>query len=382
MKQYKFLFTCAMVAAVVLCHGALVCAATVELPVGLNGPFTSSVYWSGVGLADGDDFDVEDAFGFGFDDAYDGFWKLAVDGTDYEPAADADLVSTEYGKTVTGSTVAMSGMNVTQQYTAFCFSPTLRVWITVENPTGSAITVPIIVSGDLGSDDDTTVEATSSGDATFDASDRWLVTDGDPDDPVNTFVFFGPGSPAETPTAATISNDEEIDVDFDITVPAQSTRYLLFFSQLSATVGDASTGAAVFNSNGTVNSAAFLSGLTTAQLADTLNWDGPTSSAAPPACGCYGDSVSSIDLPASITGMDAAWEDIGDGCDDDEPYFSVDDAAAFGFDDAYDDFWIVVVDGENYSPGCAGTVTALGECKTISGAMQTLSGLNVTQQYT
>ncbi|MBW1818335.1 MAG: IPTL-CTERM sorting domain-containing protein [Deltaproteobacteria bacterium] len=274
MKQYKFLFTCAMVAAVVLCHGALVCAATVELPVGLNGPFTSSVYWSGVGLADGDDFDVEDAFGFGFDDAYDGFWKLAVDGTDYEPAADADLVSTEYGKTVTGSTVAMSGMNVTQQYTAFCFSPTLRVWITVENPTGSAITVPIIVSGDLGSDDDTTVEATSSGDATFDASDRWLVTDGDPDDPVNTFVFFGLGSPAAMPTAAELANDDEIDVDFQVTVPAHSTRYLLFFSQVSRTVGDAIGGVSEFNSLPALEEAGLLCGLNRGELKDALNWNG------------------------------------------------------------------------------------------------------------
>jgi hypothetical protein len=61
----------------------------------------------------------------------------------------------------------MSGLAVTVQYLASTASPTLRMRVTVQNPTAAAIDADLKLASNLGSDSLTGVRGTRSGDTTF-----------------------------------------------------------------------------------------------------------------------------------------------------------------------------------------------------------------------
>ncbi|MEA5511297.1 PEP-CTERM sorting domain-containing protein [Crocosphaera sp. UHCC 0190] len=64
------------------------------------------------------------------------------------------------------------------------------------NTTGSSQGVEVLYGGELGSDSNTIIEATSSGDAVFQQADRWFISSdqGAETDPILTFVRYGMGS--------------------------------------------------------------------------------------------------------------------------------------------------------------------------------------------
>jgi hypothetical protein len=143
----------------------------------------------------------------------------------------------------------------------------------------------------VGSDANTTVEGSSSGDTTFTTADRWVVTSaGNPldTDVVNTFVVGGPGSPVSARLTALLTafsdgtGTQGVTTTYSITVPAGETRYLLFFNQIHVTAAEALTAAAVFNDNPLLTSD-FMAGIVDAQLAQIVNWD----FAAPAASGTF-----------------------------------------------------------------------------------------------
>lgn len=68
----------------------------------------------------------------------------------------------------------MSGLDVTLQYH---FSDTIeagRILASFANPTGSPISVQVDIPNNFGSDGNTTIVTTSSGDTTFDTADGWV----------------------------------------------------------------------------------------------------------------------------------------------------------------------------------------------------------------
>jgi len=217
-------------------------------------------------------------------DAFDDALQVVVDGAAFDDADDTgDLVTDGTGEALSLGPEAMSGLNVSLEWKALSAVAKIRTFVTFENPTGSDIAVPISWESNSGSDEDTGVRGSSSGDAAFGTDDRWLVTSDDPttpSDPVNTFVLFGPGSPAVTPTSVSqnldsCTDDEGVIVGYDVTVPAGETRYLLFFNQLSQTNEDALADApSQFDTNPTIDSD-LLSGLDPATLPAVLNWDIP-----------------------------------------------------------------------------------------------------------
>jgi hypothetical protein len=247
---------------------------TLTLPVSIAGG--GPTWWDAIGSVN---FTVDDAI-LGLPkvryDAYDDFWAVTVDGNAYAPTG-ATMTPAESGTTIVGDVMALSGLNVTQRYTALADSPTIRVLLSLTNPTGAPISSTIVVGGNLGSDTDTTIEATSSGDTTFSEADRWLITsDGvTASDPVNTFVFFGPGA-ANTPTVATIVTDQ-ITVTFAVTVPAGATQNLLFFGRLAETASDAEASVTAFDAVSTAEAAGFLAGLSATDRTATVNWSLPGS---------------------------------------------------------------------------------------------------------
>ena len=81
------------------------------------------------------------------------------------------------GNTVNFAPVSIAGLNVSQQFYVASASGTMRVFLTLTNPTGSPITVPVDYDMNSGADGGTVVKLTSSGDATFTATDRWIVTE-------------------------------------------------------------------------------------------------------------------------------------------------------------------------------------------------------------
>ncbi|PWG73305.1 hypothetical protein DF186_23755, partial [Enterococcus hirae] len=71
--------------------------------------------------------------------------------------------------------------------------PLLRIYLSLENPTGAPIDVEIEQGSDLGSDSATVIEADDTGDSLLTAADKWVLTsDAAPfDDPLISNTFFG-----------------------------------------------------------------------------------------------------------------------------------------------------------------------------------------------
>ncbi|MFL5331529.1 MAG: hypothetical protein ACJ8C4_21780 [Gemmataceae bacterium] len=212
----------------------------------------------------------------GKSDAYDGAFCMGVNGTQFaDPDGTVDLT----GTTVTSDVVTLSGLDVTVEYFFDSNSATIRALYTYSNPSGADISATVVWGNNLGSDSGTVLDQTSSGDATLDATDRWLVTsDGATNnDPINTWVRYGPGTvlqPSSTLQTPAPNNGLYTE-QFDITVPAGQTRRLMFFGQLhnDDDPTNAVSDAAVFDENATIANAGLLSGLSSGTLAEVLNWD-------------------------------------------------------------------------------------------------------------
>ncbi|MBW4546944.1 MAG: DUF4347 domain-containing protein [Symplocastrum torsivum CPER-KK1] len=211
---------------------------------------------------------IEEATLGGQDDAFDDALRIEIDGEAFAPPTDG----TATGQTFTSSTVVMSGLNVTAQYYADPNQPVLRQFVSLENPTDNPITITYRLSSNVGSDGETTVQATSSGDTSFTTSDRWVITDDSPTgaDPTNTFVLSLPNGLAPNFVSQTDPSDDIL-AEFTVTIPANSTRSLLFFNALSDTSATAQANVSIFDDMAALQASTLLDGLTSEQLANTLN---------------------------------------------------------------------------------------------------------------
>ncbi len=214
----------------------------------------------------------------GDSDAYDRAWNTAVNTTGVMSDGTGDLT----GNTYTAASQNISGLNVTYQLFFSEDTQCNRLVLFFDNTTGSPISETVRIETEFGSDYDTQVDGTSSGNTTFTTADRWLVTsDGEPGgDPVNTTVFYGTGSPLATPTSVSLEGcgTEGFSVTYDITVPRGTSRCLMLFACLGDFTGTANTisgalaAAPLFDSNDTIPGD-LLSGLSTDQLKECVNWD-------------------------------------------------------------------------------------------------------------
>ncbi len=211
-------------------------------------------------------------------DAFDFVGEVRVNGVALNGAG------TFSGQTASYPLAVIAGLTVTPQFFVAPSSATVRQFVTFQNPTAAAITVPVVVSNNPGSDAGTQIVTTSNGNVTFETADRWVITDDANlagDDPTVTTVLFGPGAPTATPTTVTdpvAGIGGSFDVTYSLTVPAGQTRSLLFFYQINTTSTHAISDAQVVSGGGTfwaTNPVAgndLLAGLTDAQLATVANW--------------------------------------------------------------------------------------------------------------
>ncbi|MEO1148715.1 MAG: DUF4347 domain-containing protein [Cyanobacteria bacterium J06638_22] len=235
-------------------------------------------------------------------DAYDNGLVFFINDEVYAPSNTADLT----GTTLTTSTVELSDLNVTVQYYADPNTPVLRSFVTLENPTDEVITITFTVATNIGSDDETVVVDSSSGDNTFGLDDAWVITSDDPtdpSDPVITHVRYGPGASVTTQAISLLVFDnadpDGVLAAYSVTIPALSTQSLLFFDELSPTVTDASTGAALYDSVATLEATTLLDGLADEQLASIVNWSfevAPTVTEAVTVTATENDAAFSVDL--------------------------------------------------------------------------------------
>lgn len=235
---------------------------------------------------------ISDATSPGNDsDAYDNAWNIYVNGTILDAGNIVDLT----GTTVTAGPVAMSGLNVTVEYFFSTTAAVGRIRPIFQNPTGSPITVTVQVPVNYGSDSSTVYEATSSGDTTVTTADRWVVSSQSGSGEFNTLVWYGPGTPAVTPSSYTTSvfncsDPDGLGASFSVTIPAGATRSLVFFAGLGAitsttdSLPGAISAAATFDGPLASLPAEWLTGMDGTDISEALNWEpgvappmGPTS---------------------------------------------------------------------------------------------------------
>jgi len=139
----------------------------------------------------------------------------------------------------------MSGLQVSVDYLAIQSDPILRTQAVFTNPSSSPITATITLTTNVGSDDGTQVIGTSSGDTTFTTADHWIITDDSSaggGDPTNIHVLGGANTGPSAETGLTVFSNagtQGVLARFSLTVPANSTRRLLFFNELSSSAGKA-----------------------------------------------------------------------------------------------------------------------------------------------
>jgi len=248
---------------------------------------TASLYHSGTGhLLGSPGFGIAEASLGSQLNAFDGASLLFVNNQIFVAPTTVDIASTTTTggyNIMTAGSVTLSGLNVTMQLYADQTLPVLRTFVSFTNPTATAITVPVTFATNVGSDANTAIQATSNGDTTFAVNDHWMITD---DNPTNgalsdTHVLAGPGNPTviANSVSQTVfdyvpnSGTEGVLANYTITIPANSTRNLLVFNGVNQTSADAKSTAAIYNDVSLLQGSTLLTGLTSQQLSNTLNWD-------------------------------------------------------------------------------------------------------------
>jgi len=225
------------------------------------------------------DIDNNGEINDGTDDAYDGGLVLDIDGTRFPGDLPVKPQGTENGgrEVVLGPT-PLSGLDVTRKI----FVPTddsfARFLEILENPTNNAIAVEVFLETDLGSDSDTELVATSSGDLIFNNLDDWLITDDDfngDGDPSMVHVVSCPGATLEPSILFAealpdpVIGDELIEYTFDAIVPANGRIIIMHFaSQNEDNAAAAASALHLANLQGST-----LSGMTSNELNDVVNFD-------------------------------------------------------------------------------------------------------------
>ena len=143
----------------------------------------------------------------------------------------------------------MRGLQVRRTERALQGTPTLRSLVRLSNPTNDDIRAAITWDSALGADDSEKTRASSaSRNRRTTKDDDWIVTSDSatsPSDPALIFAVYGPGDvrvtnrsvpwAPEDPDPGDDSNEGCVVFSFRVKVPANSTRFLLFFTEMRDT---------------------------------------------------------------------------------------------------------------------------------------------------
>lgn len=218
-----------------------------------------------------------------WDDFYDGGLSLAVGNVIFEnPDNTVDLV----GNTLTSDVVVdiIDGIDAQVEY---FFHPTrnlVRGLYTLTNTTAATINTRALVMGNYGSDENTTVQVTSSNDTLVEDTDLWVVTNDsgvvgddsvpnpDPEtdfDPTATIATHGTGAGViprtvmtlGTPAGGASAKPDNYGYRYNLCIPAGSTVRIMVFNEMSTSIAAAVARAADFESLEAADAAELLTGL-------------------------------------------------------------------------------------------------------------------------
>ena len=157
-------------------------------------------------------------------DAYDGTYYLAVNGQSF-PCINVALLENGSRQLVFGSRV-VSGLDVTRKVFAPATGGYARYLELLHNPGSAEITVPVEISGNLGSDDDTRIVVTPAA-----SNMHYAVTDqsGYCCDPALGHVFASAGAGVAVANVQFSNGNDEIVYRWNVTIPAGGTVALMHF---------------------------------------------------------------------------------------------------------------------------------------------------------
>jgi hypothetical protein len=234
-------------------------AGTVALPVVLDD--SAGFRW---------DVQTDGDFSDGSSDAFDDFPFLVV-GEEQYTAPGGRALSALNGRELQLGTETLGGVQVSRRIYVPSDGQFARCVEALTNPNNTPTTVTVTWSGNLGSDNGTTLVRDSGGDFALDASDRWLITD-DADasgDPTLAFLFAGAGGTL-APATATLDADD-LSVSFQVTLPARATKRLMLIVAQHASQADATAHVAALDAD----PATLAFGLNAGERASVLNWSLP-----------------------------------------------------------------------------------------------------------
>jgi len=222
------------------------------------------------GIADGPSTNIVDANIGGQGDAFDSAAVLAVNGSYF---ANGSIIATP--TSIATGTTPMSGLNVSAQFDALSTGPILRSLFTFTNTTGGLVNAPVTLMHNFGSDGNTQIRATSSGDTTVTTADRWVVTNDAGGDPENLSVLWSAGGLAPSSVSTTVftsAGSEGLRADFNLAIGAGQTVSLLFFNQIT---NDPVGGSGIASNPGIFDALTsdLTAGLNSNQLGSVVNWN-------------------------------------------------------------------------------------------------------------
>jgi hypothetical protein len=159
----------------------------------------------------------------------------------------------------------MNGVRITRIERALQTSPTLRSLVKFRNPSNQNRRLRIVWDSAMGADTEEETRASMAPpNLVHTRADGWITTSDDADngdlsDPPVVFSFFGRGAServtrviyaAEDPDPTNGIGEACIAVRYRIMIPAHSTRYMLFFTDMALDNGDARSQANKFDHQG------------------------------------------------------------------------------------------------------------------------------------
>jgi hypothetical protein len=194
---------------------------------------------------------------------YDSGMNLAVGNTLFvNPGGTVDLTDTTVTTNAVRNIAGIAGLNARIQYYFVPDRAVVRGLYTLTNTTDEPIFTSMLVLGDYGSDNDTTVQWTSGpvdDDQNVEDSDLWVVTNdsgvvGDEGilTPTATIATQGVGASVTPKTVITVGSAapggsgavDKFGYRYDVTVPANEQISIMLFNEMTATIADARAGAA------------------------------------------------------------------------------------------------------------------------------------------
>lgn len=192
------------------------------------------------------------------------------------------------------------GLSVRAHYYVPADSMIMRIIYEMRSDfTASAINTRAVLTGNLGSDADTTIQATADGNLQLNDGDLWFITNNNPsagadsvNQPTVTISRFGSDSlvvPVNNLTFTPGSGMDQFLSAYDISIPYNSTRRLMVFVALNKSIADAQQQASWFETTlqaasyglpapgaGGLSSAApgtgLMAGLSAAEISTILNY--------------------------------------------------------------------------------------------------------------